>query len=161
MAEIRDIGSNNPFSMKDGVIFPERRQMVAFTLMTFFQQYNYHYVVTPKKFKVHRSMHSGVLFCLSVYLPYRYSATVNTLAFSLMRGSNLMSLLAKYPILGRIGRLPPKVLIYGVSIFTGQLLARMYWTYKRAFNAAKQATFNTYIYYQVYSAPSNKAYPYF
>ena len=151
MVEIRDIGGDNPFSMKDGVIFAERRQLVAFTVLTFLQQYDYHYKVTPLKFKVHRSMHSALFFAASVYLPYRYSATINTLAFSLLRNYTF----------SRLGRLPTKLLIYSVSIFTGQLCARLYWTYKRAFNAAKQATLNTYIGYKVYSAEAGQAYPYF
>lgn len=55
--EIRDIGANNPFSMKDGIIFKTNGQLYLFGLTTFITQYNYHYKVTPRKYKVHRSLH--------------------------------------------------------------------------------------------------------
>ena len=56
-------------------------------------------------------------------------------------------------------RVPSKALIYGTSIFIGQLMARLYWFYKRSFNASKQATLNTYINYYEYGDPY-MPYPY-
>ena len=57
------------------------------------------------------------------------------------------------PIVNMLVRLPSKFIIYGTSIFVGQLLARWYWVYKRSFNAAKQATANTFVNHRIYSAP--------
>jgi hypothetical protein len=115
--------------MKDGVIFKTYNQFLLFGLVTFITQYNYNYVITPKKFKMHRSMHTYALFGLSVYLPYRYNHHINSIIFSIT------------PKLGTYSsillRLNSKFLIYGVSIFLGQCLARMYWTYKKSFNATK------------------------
>ena len=78
-----------------------------------------------------------------MYLPYRYSETINTVLFSLSKSSN--------PYLNILIRLPGKFLIYGTSILIGQLLARWYWVYKRSFNATKQSTLNAYYYMKVYS----------
>ena len=63
--------------------------------------------------------------------------------FSLTKSSN--------PYINLLVRLPGKLLIYGTSIFIGQLMARWYWVYKRSINATKQATLNTYYYLRVYS----------
>ena len=126
--QLRDIGDTNPFSMKDGVIFKEKKQLYLFTSIYFLQSYNYFFRVTPKKFKVHRSGHSFLLFGMSVYLPYRYNAQVNTVLFSLTKSSN--------PIINRLVRIPTKILVYGTSIFLGQVLAQLYWTYKRCYSAA-------------------------
>ena len=137
--------------MKDGVIFPQKHQLNFFCAVYFLQSYHYFYRTTPKKFKVHRSGHSAVLFGLSVYLPYRYDAQVNTVLFSLTKSSN--------PILNRLVRLPTKILVYGTSILAGQVLARLYWTYKRCYNAAGSATLNTYLAYKTYENGKER-YPY-
>lgn len=134
--ELRDLGSDNPFSMKDGVIFKTNQQFALFGLVTFITQYNFNYNITPRKYKIHRSLHQYLLFAGSIYLPYRYSETLNTVLFRLSTSKN--------PIVNLMIRLPAKMLIYGVSIVIGQLLARWYWVYKRSFNATKQATLNTY-----------------
>ena len=63
--------------------------------------------------------------------------------FSLTKSSN--------PYINLLVRLPGKLLLYGTSIFIGQLLARWYWVYKRSINATKQSTLNTYYYMRVYS----------
>ena len=120
--------------------------------MNFVTNYNYAYRTSPKKFKVHRSGQGAVLFGLSVYLPYRYHAQVNTVLFSMTKSSN--------PIINRLVRLPTKLLIYGTSIFIGQLLARLYWTYKRCYNATGTATLNTYLAYKTYQN-NHEQYPYY
>lgn len=60
------------------------------------------------------------------------------------------------PFFGRLLKLPTFLVVYGVSIFTGQLVARLYWTYKRCFSAAKHATLNTYLQYKTYSNSAEK-----
>ena len=97
--------------MKDGVIFKTREQFALFGLMTFMTQYNYHFKTTPRNYKVHRSLHPYILFGISIYLPYRYSATIDTVLFTLSRSSN--------PYINLLIRLPSKLIIYGLSIFTG------------------------------------------
>ena len=92
-----------------------------------------------------------MIFGISIYLPYRYNAQVNTVLFSLTKSSN--------PFLNRLVRLPTKFLVYGTSIFLGQCLARLYWTYKRSYNASRQATLNAYLAYKHYS-PNKERYPY-
>ena len=149
--EIRDIGKDNPFSMRDGVIFKHPSQLYFFCALTFLKQYNWFYRITPRKFKVHRSTHQYGMLALSIYLPYRYSKHVNTVLFQLTK--------SKSSIVNLMVRLPSKVLIYGTSILIGQMVARMYWFYKRSFNATKQATVNTYLAYKVYS--NGKKYPHF
>ena len=126
---LRDLGEKNPFSMKNGVIFPTKQHFMLFGIATFFTQWNFNYKITLRKYKVHRSLHPFLFFGLSVYLPYRYSETLNTVLFSLSRSSN--------PYINMLVRVPGKILIYGTSIFIGQLLARWYWVYKRSFNATK------------------------
>lgn len=54
---IRDIGINNPFSMKGGQIFKFRSQFMVFGAYNFVTSFNYHYKVTPRRYKVHRSIH--------------------------------------------------------------------------------------------------------
>ena len=140
--EIRDIGSANPYSMKDGVIFPHKRQLQLYLLGAFIMQYNFHYRTTPRKFKVHRSLHPYVLFGLSIYIPYRYQAILNTMLFQLTKSKN--------PLINKLVRFPATIVIYSISIATGQFLARLYWVYKRSFTASKQATLNTYLQYRTY-----------
>ena len=151
MSQIRDIGAYNPYSMQDGVIFPLRGQLELYSLITWFYAYNYYYRVSPKRFKVHRSGHAVLAFGISVYLPYRYNAQVNTVLFSLTKSAN--------PLLNKLVRLPTKLLVYGTSIFAGQCVARLYWTYKRSYNASQQATLNAYLAYKHYSN-SKERYPY-
>ena len=76
MQEIRDIGAKNPFSIKDGVFYPKnkRRFLWLFTSGRFLISYNFFFRTTPRKFKMHRSGHAFILFGVSLYLPYRYSA---------------------------------------------------------------------------------------
>ena len=150
-SELRDIGERNPFSMKDGVIFRHKSQVYLFTAFFFLQSYNYYYRTTPRKFKVHRSVHNFVLLGLSIYLPYRYDAQVNTILFSLTKSSN--------PLLNRLVRIPTKLLVYGTSILAGQVVGRLYWTYKRCYNASSQATFQSYLIYKTY-ADDKERYPY-
>ena len=152
MEKIRDIGEKNQFSMKDGIIFPHQRQLHLYLIGTFIFQYNYAFKTTPRRFKVHRSMHQYVFFGISVYVPYRYQATLNTLMFQVTRSSN--------PIINRVARLPLNLLVYGTSIIVGQIAARWYWVYKRGFCAAKHATLNTYLMYKTYQNLPKK-YPYF
>ena len=140
---LRDLGAENPFSMKDGVIFKTQTQFALFGVVTFLTQWHFHYKTSPRKYKVHRSLHPFVFFGASVYLPYRYSETLNTVLFQLSRSSN--------PYINFLVRVPAKILIYGASIVLGQLLARWYWVYKRSFNATKNATLNTYVALKVYS----------
>ncbi|TNV72128.1 hypothetical protein FGO68_gene3567 [Halteria grandinella] len=140
---LRDLGVDSPFSMKDGVIFNKREQFALFALITFTTQWHYNYKIQPRKYKVHRSLHPFALFGLSLYLPYRYSETINTVLFQLSRSSN--------PYVNMLVRGAGKVIVYGASVMIGQIVARWYWVYKRAFNATKQATFNTYYYNRVYS----------
>jgi len=140
---VRDLGADNPFSMKDGVIFKTREQFALFGLLTFATQWHYHFKTSPRRYKVHRSIHPFVFFGASVYLPYRYNETINTVLFQLSKSAN--------PYVNFLLRVPAKVLVYGVSIFVGQLLARWYWVYKRSFNATKNATLNTYMYLKIYS----------
>ena len=147
---IRDIGADNQFSMKDGVIFPHKRQLQVFLFTTFLLNYNSCYKSTPRRFKVHRSLHPWLLLGVSIYVPYRYQATINTIMFQLV--SN--------PIMSRVARVPIKFLVYGFSVFMGQLAARFYWVYKRSFCAAKFATLNTYLQWKTYQNSANK-YPYF
>ena len=97
--------------MKDGVIFPVPGQLECYSFLTWLHAYNYYFRVSPKRFKVHRSGHSAVIFAISVYLPYRYNAQINTVLFSLTKSSN--------PLLNRLVRLPTKLLVYGTSIFAG------------------------------------------
>lgn len=108
---MRDLGKDNPFSMKDGVIFKTPGQFALFGLITFLTQYNFHFKITPRRYKMHRSVHPFVFLGISVYLPYRYSATLNTVLFSLSRSTN--------PYINFLLRAPAKVLIYGTSIFLG------------------------------------------
>ena len=88
-------------------------------------------------------MHPYLFLGLSVYIPYRYSETINTVLFSLSHSKN--------PYVNMLVRVPGKLLVYGTSILIGQLFARWYWVYKRSFNATKQSTLNTYYYMKVYS----------
>ena len=141
--KLRDLGEGNPFSMKDGVIFRHPSYLCAFGLVTFITQWNYHFKILPRRYKVHRSLHPYVLFAGSVYLPYRYSEHINTVILSLTKSSN--------PYLNKVVKIPAKLMIYGASIFVGQLLARWYWVYKRSFNATKLATLNTYYFTKIYS----------
>ena len=53
--EIRDIGVDNKFSMKDGIIFPDKKHLSLFLLVQFVINYNYAFKTTPRKFKIHRS----------------------------------------------------------------------------------------------------------
>jgi len=69
--------------MKDGVYFREPASLYFLGLLTYVKSYNWHYRVTPRKFQVHRSAHTYLCFAASVYLPYRYSAQLNTVLFSL------------------------------------------------------------------------------
>lgn len=73
---------------------------------------------------------------LSIYFPYRYRDHINTVLFSLTKSSN--------SLVNYLVRQPSKILIYGTSIFIGQFIARMYWVYKRSFNANIKATGKTY-----------------
>ena len=116
---------------------------MIFGAATFLTQWNYNYKISPRKYKIHRSMHPYVFFGISVYLPYRYSETINTVLFSLSKSTN--------PYINMLIRIPGKLLIYGTSILIGQLVARWYWVYKRSFNATKHTTLNTYYYMKVYS----------
>ena len=88
---------------------------------------------------------------MSIYLPYRFDAQLNTVLFQLTKSSN--------PLVNFLVRVPSKMIIYGTSIFVGQVLARLYWVYKRSFNASKQATLNTYLNYRIYSNTATR-YPY-
>ena len=56
-------------------------------------------------------MHPFVFFGISVYLPYRYSDTINTVLFSLTNSKNVW--------INKLVRAPSKLLIYGTSIFIG------------------------------------------
>jgi hypothetical protein len=87
-------------------------------------------------------MHPFAFLGASLYLPYRYSETLNTVLFSLSRSAS--------PFVNLLIRVPAKLLIYGASIFLGQVLARWYWLYKRSFNATKNATLNTYVFMKIY-----------
>ena len=111
MDEIRDLGKDSPLSMKDGKIFPGKDQMLLFTVMTFFTSYHYNYIISPRRNKMHRSLHSTFLFGFSVYLPYRYNEHINTVLFTLSKSSN--------PYINMLMRAPSKVLVYGCSIFIG------------------------------------------
>ena len=141
--ELRDLGADNPFSMKDGIVFKTRDQFFLFGITTFLTQWHFHFKSSPKKYKVHRSLHPFIFFGVSVYLPYRYHETLNTVLFQLSRSSN--------PYINFLIRVPAKFLIYGASILAGQILARWYWVYKRSFNATKNATLNTYVFLKIYS----------
>ena len=83
-----------------------------------------------------------MLFAASLYLPYRYSAIIDTVMFTISKSSNAY--------VNMLVRVPGKLLVYGASIFIGQLIARWYWIYKRSINATKQSTINTYYYLRVY-----------
>jgi hypothetical protein len=108
---IRDIGKDNPFSMKDGVIFNTRKLFFLFNTTSFITSYHYYYKVTPKKYKVHRSIHQYLLFGLSIYIPYRYNDHINTVLFSLTKSNNRF--------LNLLVRVPSKILVYGLCIFGG------------------------------------------
>ena len=47
-------------------------------------------------------------------------------------------------------RIPSKILIYGGSIFLGQLFARWYWVYKRSMNAMRKSVLDTYVNLKIY-----------
>lgn len=98
-------------------------------------------------------MHPLIFFGISVYLPYRYSETINTVLFTLSRSKNLY--------INMFVRGPAKLVIYGASIFIGQLMARWYWVYKRSFNATSKAVLNTYLLHKIYSNEQYKEYPAF
>ena len=72
--EVRDIGAKNQYSIKDGHIFHKPSHLYIFLFLGHLQNFDYFYRATPRKFKIHRSMHSTAFFCASVYLPYRFSA---------------------------------------------------------------------------------------
>ncbi|CDW79178.1 UNKNOWN [Stylonychia lemnae] len=117
--EIRDIGKDMPYSMKDGQIMKYKSQFVFFGVITFLNQYNYHLKTSPR------------------------NAIINSVLFTLSKSKN--------PYLNALIRIPSKLLIYGASIFIGQLLARQYWIYKRSFNAMKKAVLDTYVNLKIYS----------
>jgi len=109
--EVRDIGKDNPFSMKDGIIFKTRAHLFLFDTFTFITAWQYHFKITPRKYKIHRSAHPYVFFAISVYLPWRYEAKINTLV-AVMSGS-------KNSWVNFALRIPTKVLAYGGSILVG------------------------------------------
>ena len=138
--------------MKDGQLFHGKRShFYIFLGLTHLIAFDYYFRATPRKFKIHRSAHPAVFFAASIYVPYRFDAQLNTALFQMTKSAN--------PILNFLLRMPAKVLIYGSSILLGQVLARLYWVYKRSFNASKQATLNTYINYHVCADPM-RPYPY-
>ena len=109
---VRDIGIKNMHSMKDGVLFHNKRShFYVWLSLLHVTHYDYIFRATPRKFKIHRSMHPYVFFGISLYLPYRFDAQLNTVFFSLTRSSN--------PIVNMLVRVPSKVAIYGTSIFLG------------------------------------------
>lgn len=55
--QIRDIGATNLFSMKDGKVFKERYHVFLYGMVVFATSYNYHFKVTPRRYKMHRSIH--------------------------------------------------------------------------------------------------------
>jgi len=116
--------------------------MAAWTFYQFVRNYHWSYITGKNNYKVHRSGHQYVFFAISLYMPYRYSASINTALFQMTKSKN--------PFVNLVVRVPSKFLIYGVSIFAGQFLARLYWFYKKSFNAAKNATFYTYLAYKIY-----------
>src|SRR5438045_2950147 len=102
---IRDIGHDNPFSMKDGIIFKTNKLRFMSSAFGFITSYHYHYKITPRKYKVHRSVHQYLLFGISIYLPYRYNEHINTVLFALTKTNNRF--------INVLVRIPSKVLIYG------------------------------------------------
>ena len=129
--------------MKDGKLFHDKKShFYIFLFATHLQNYDQVYKSTPRKFKVHRSAHPYFFFAASLYLPYRFNAQLNTVLFQLTQSRN--------PFVNFLVRVPSKVIIYGTSIFIGQVLARLYWVYKRSLNASKQATYNTYFNSRIY-----------
>ena len=110
--EVRDIGKANVYSMKDGEIFHYKKSHFAvFLAISHIQNYNHFYRATPRRFKIHRSAHPYVFFAASVYLPYRFSAQLNTVLFQLTQSAN--------PLVNTLVRLPSKLVIYGSSIMVG------------------------------------------
>mmetsp|Transcript_7866 Transcript_7866/g.13189 ORF Transcript_7866/g.13189 Transcript_7866/m.13189 type:complete len:85 (-) Transcript_7866:118-372(-) len=84
-------------------------------------------------------MHPQIFFGLSMYLPYRFRAQINTAILLRTMSCNKM-------VKGSI-----KVVVWSTILLTSgflsQLLARWYWTYKRSLFSTKQATLNAYIRY--------------
>ena len=72
---VRDIGVNNQYSMKNGVLFHKKKHhFYGFLAMTHLITFDYYYRSTPRKFKIHRSAHQYLFFGASIYLPYRFDA---------------------------------------------------------------------------------------
>ena len=72
---VRDIGANNLHSMRDGVLFHNKRShFYIFLGLTHLITYDYYFRATPRKFKIHRSMHPYFFFAASLYVPYRFDA---------------------------------------------------------------------------------------
>jgi hypothetical protein len=141
----RDVGFNSPYSMKDNYLMSplgkqEKAGICLLVMSEFMRQWSYSYKTQPRKNKIHRSGHPVVFLGLSLYLPYRYRPQINTALFSLTGSSNIY--------LNMLVRAPSYLVIYGSSILAGQLLARWYWVYKRSYNATKDATLNSYIFYK-------------
>ena len=146
---IRDIGAQNPYSMKNGVMFHQKPHLYFFLGVQHLVNYDAVFRTSPRRFKIHRSFHQYAFLGLSLYAPYRFDAQLNTVLFQLSKSSN--------PIVNFLLRVPSKVLIYATSVFVGQLCARLYWVYKRSYNAAKISALNTYLSYHIYA---EEDYPY-
>jgi hypothetical protein len=97
--------------MKDGNLFHKSNHLFLFGLFTFFKDYSFFYKISPRKYKVHRSLHAPVFFAISLYIPYRYNEQLNTLLFMMTKSSN------RY--LNLIVRVPAKLLIYGGCVMVG------------------------------------------
>ena len=147
--KILDIGSkldertkfpiNVHSQINNNMIQPINRAIMPLILTgDFVNNWSYAYKTQPRKFKIHRSYHPHILFCLSVYFPYRYSKQIETAAISLHPISEKFFVnFAKKGI--------TKFVIYAGCMFLGQLIAKTYWAYKRSYCATQSATLNVFL----------------
>ena len=127
------VRSNIPYRLREFILC--KRDLV--------NSYNYFYEFNPRNFYSHHSIHYIFFFLASVYFPWRYEAIIGNIPLRLFKMS------AKSTIRNSILRNFTVLLTYSIFIYTGQVLARWWWTYKRSYNASNSAVWSTYISHKI------------
>ncbi|CAI2381107.1 unnamed protein product [Moneuplotes crassus] len=92
------------------------------------------FVYTPARNKVYTSIHPPFLFAGALYLPYRYSAQVNTFLFALSGSKNLW--------VNRIVRVCGKASIYSLAALSSLVISHYLHYPRKLYKASFIASWN-------------------
>ena len=104
----------------------------------FYSYWSFFYRTQPSGWKIHRNFHQYLYLAASIYLPYRFMHKIDTAFLSLFMSKN--------PYFNLVVKNYGRGLIILASVFAGQCLARLFWVYKRSYNATTSSVINTYLY---------------